>query len=788
MRAVASVPELETLPPCPIPRPAREGTWTEVALRVLRERYLQPLQAAPGPDGTLPSETQETPEDMCWRVALAIAAAERTYGKTDAEVRAIAEHFYDVMVAREFLPNSPTLMNAGKGNGLQLSACFVLPIEDSMAGIFEAVKRAALIHQSGGGTGMAFSRLRPKDSLVKSTHGKASGPVSFLRVFNAATDVIKQGGTRRGANMAILRVDHPDILEFIDCKGDGGLTNFNISVGITDAFMEALDADRTYDLVAPHTQQVTGSLRAREVFTRIVRNAWGSGDPGLVFLDRINRSPANPTPTLDTIESTNPCGESPLPPNDACNLGSINLGRFAVLPTDAGEGTGQGAPAIAWDRLEAAVRTAVRFLDDVIDVNPFPLPEITAQVRRTRRIGLGVMGWADLLTLLGIPYDSEAALELADRLMGFIRRTGHDESARLALERGPFAEFSQSIYREGPPLRNGTVTTIAPTGTISIIAGCSSGIEPLFALAYRHIVEERHLTFMNPVFEAALTTHGLATPGLLARVAAQGTLKDIPEIPEDLRRVFVTAHEIRPSWHIRMQAAFQKHTDNGVSKTINLPHSASEQDVADAYRLAWESGCLGITVFRDGCKPEQVLNVGTTAPAKAPTLTPRPRRVSGETYRSETPLGTAFVTINHTDGRNPLEAFVAVGKAGSDTASVSEAIGRLVSLCLRLPCAIPTRDRLQQVIDQLAGIGGPNPLGFGPDRVRSLPDALAQIFTEYLNPETEPPASGPQLALPQLNGNGKGPRIADLCPMCGAATFVYEEGCAKCHSCGHAQC
>ncbi len=457
---------------------------------MLRERYLTRK------DGVV----VETPEEMCWRVALSIAAGEARYGRSPAAVREIAEAFYDMMVEGYFLPNSPTLMNAGKGNGLQYSACYVLPVGDSMEEIFDSVKAAAIIHKSGGGTGFAFSRLRPKDDLVASTGGRASGPVSFLRVFNSATEAVKQGGTRRGANMGILRVDHPDILEFIECKLDGGITNFNISVAATDAFMEALEKGEDYDLINPHTGQVTSRLSAREVFSRIVAAAWRTGDPGMVFIDRINASPANPTPEIGQIEATNPCGEQPLLPNEACNLGSLNVSRF-FRRGEHGEGS------IDWDEMERVVRLAVRFLDDVIEMNPYPLPEIDATVKANRRIGLGIMGWADLLFLLGIPYDSVEATELGDRLMAFVKEKSHDQSARLAEERGPFPNWSRSIYKHGRPMRNSTVTTIAPTGTISMIAGCSSGIEPIFALAFEHRVKqpdgsERVLPFVNETFEA----------------------------------------------------------------------------------------------------------------------------------------------------------------------------------------------------------------------------------------------------------------------------------------------
>jgi len=766
-------------------RPVKQGQWSESALRVLRERYLDRSGG----------QVSESPEDMCWRVASAIAAAEVTWAKTQEQVQEIASQFYELMVDGYFQPNSPTLMNAGKNNGLQYSACFVLPVGDSMDQIFEAVKRAAIIHKSGGGTGFAFSRLRSKDSLVSSTRGKASGPVSFLRVFNGATEAVKQGGTRRGANMGILKVDHPDILEFIHCKEDGGIANFNISVTATDKFMEALEKDGEYDLVDPHTRQVAGRLRAREVFDRIVDAAWRTGDPGLVFIDRVNRSPANPVPELETIEATNPCGEQPLAPNDACNLGSINLDKFA-RPDDP-------AAPIAWDELERVVRLSVRFLDDVIQVNPYPLQEIMDEVHANRRIGLGVMGWADLLIQLGIPYDSEAALELGDKVMEFITTIGRDESARLAEERGPFPSWPRSIYRDGRPLRNSTVTTIAPTGTISIIAGCSSGIEPLFAVAYSHIVGDRHLTFVNPHFETVARRRGFYNPDLMEKVAKHGTLHGIPEVPEDVGRVFVTAHEIEPEWHVRMQAAFQRHTDNGVSKTINLPRTATVEDVARAYRLAYELGCLGITVFRDGCKSAhggQVLHVGTgagpvpgvqepgkaamteTAPARIDTsIKPRPRTLRGVTYRVDTPLGTGYVHVNQGSSGEPFEVFLNVGKAGSDVHADAEALGRLISMILRLPSPLTPRERVEQIVRQLDRIGGRRDAGMGPARVRSIPDAIAQVLAEHVGLR-EP---GAEHIREAREGRIK---ATDICPDCQNFTLVFEEGCQKCHVCGFSEC
>jgi ribonucleoside-diphosphate reductase alpha chain len=1138
---------------------------------------------------------------MCWRVAACLAHAEAKYGKTPEQVEAIAEQFYGLMVDSIFLPNSPTLMNAGKNNGLQYSACYVLPVGDSMEEIFESVKNAAIIHKSGGGTGFAFSRLRPKDAVVRSTGGKASGPISFLRVFNGATEAVKQGGTRRGANMGILRVDHPDIMEFIESKLDGGITNFNISVAITDRFMEALRADEEYDLIEPHTGAVTGRLRAREVFERIVQAAWRTGDPGLFFVDRCNAGRANPTPTLDKVEATNPCiagdtlvatdrglvrmaelvaafaqggiavqvdprlmpsrflvleathnvpvssydrgclpisqafcsgerdtvrvrtksglelvctpdhrvmttrgwvragelrvgtdqlfiqsvpgafgndpklpfevssefrgrngrvyrhalptvwsrelgvilgylvgdgwlrsgdkncrigltfgagesslleelkgtldkwygrpvravrrangvhhlsyhgkffvdfferlgvrpvkaaakvvpetlfrapreavigflqglftadgtvrdnpqsnsswialtsksrellrgvqvlliqlgirsqimersrparegvfpyrtrggatrsytsdgvlfelgifgqsrdlfrrevgflnarqerlesvryrrfyrqkltdavvavepngvqkvydltepnshtviangivahqcGEQPLYPNEACNLGSLNLAKF-VEPGTTVEG-------IDWAGMERAIRLSVRFLDNVIEVNPYPLPEINEAVKKNRRIGLGVMGWADLLCCLGIPYDSEAALELGDRVMAFIQEKGHDESRRLAEERGPFPTWAQSIYRDKGMLRNSTVTTIAPTGTISIISDCSSGIEPLFAVAFEHRVGERRLSFVNKHFEAIAKARGLYSEALMQKVAEQGTLHGLAEVPEDVRRVFITAHEVAPEWHVRHQAVFQRHTDNGVSKTINLPNSATPEDVRRAYLLAHETGCIGITVFRDGCKGTQVLHVGTGAKEKekqakesaaqaAPPapVQPRPRVVQGVTYRTETPLGTAYITVNQNSQGEPLEAFANVGKVGSETAAVSEAIGRLISLSLRLTSPVPPKERVKQIVEQLGGIGGSRHLGFGKERIRSLPDAIAKVLAEHVGMIEAEEQGGVQLTLPERTGPPI--KIGDPCPECGEATLAYEEGCLKCYGCGFAEC
>jgi len=753
------------------------GKWSESAVRVLRERYLRRDEN---------KEIIETPEEMCWRVATAIAAAEKTWGETSEKIQNIAEQFYELMVNRKFLPNSPTLMNAGVQGGLQYSACFVLPVKDSMPGIFEAVKRAAIIHQSGGGTGFSFSRLRPSGSVVRSSGGKASGPVSFMRVFDAATDAVKQGGRRRGANMGILRVDHPDIMEFITCKQDGGISNFNISVAITDDFMQAVERDEEYELIAPHTGEVNGRLRAREVFDKIVQAAWANGDPGLIFIDQINNSPANPTPELGQIEATNPCGEQPLLPNEACNLGSINLALFARpgIPVDDGRRSD-----VDWTELERTVRLAVRFLDDVIEVNPYPLPEIKEAVKGNRRIGLGVMGWADMLFKLGIPYDSPEALALADEIMSFIKRVGHDADAKLAGERGPFPNWEHSIYKNDRPRRNATVTTIAPTGSISIIAACSSGIEPAFALAFRHIVDERHLQFINPIFEQAARKDGFYSSEMMDAVARRGYVGGLAGVPEEMQRVFVTAHEVAPEWHVRMQAAWQKHVDNGVSKTVNLSNSATVDEVAEIYKLAYYEGCRGITVYRDGCKEVQVLHVGDVeekeaaeqppVPVSQLTVKPRARVLHGVTYQARTPLGTAYITVNENGSDQPFEVFTNVGKAGSDTAAVAEALGRLISLTLRMPSPLSPLKRMAEVAAQLSGIGGGRPMGFGPHRVRSLPDAIAQVLADHIG------LAALQTEDLEVKDDAK---PGDLCPSCGQATLVAQEGCRKCYSCGFSEC
>jgi len=658
---------------------------SENALKVLERRYLKKDKNG---------NPIESAEDMFRRVAAAVASAEGLYGEA-SNVKTREEEFYRIMSEMKFLPNSPTLMNAGRRLG-QLAACFVLPVEDSMEGIFDALKNAAMIHKSGGGTGFSFSRLRPKDSRVGTTGGVASGPVSFMKIFNTATEQVKQGGTRRGANMGILRVDHPDIVEFIHCKErDSELNNFNISVAVTDEFMVAVEKGSEFDLRDPRDGEKVGSANAREVYEALVVSAWKNGDPGIIFIDRINKD--NPTPQLGLIESTNPCGEQPLLPLEACNLGSINLAKFVSA-------TGEG-PVIDYALLKETVWSSVRFLDDTIDVSRYPLPEIDRMVKGNRKIGLGIMGFADMLFQLGVPYDDEKALDVAGEVMGFIQHESHQASLELARQRGAFANYTKSCFAKikNGAYRNATTTTIAPTGTLSIIAGCSSGIEPLFALTFiRNVMDKDELLEVNPYFEKVARERGFYSQELMNTVAECGSIRDIKEIPEDVRRVFVTAHDVDPEWHILMQAAFQRHTDNAVSKTVNLAHDAKVDDVRKVYDLAYEHGCKGVTIYRDGSKQGQVLSFKGQASSDDlfnSVARDRPDTLEGFTTKMVTGLGTLYVTVTEYEGR-PFEVFATIGKSGGSTTAKTEAIGRLVSLALR------SGVKVEKIVDQLKGIGG----------------------------------------------------------------------------------
>jgi len=724
------------------------------AVTVLERRYLRRNEEG---------EVLETPLDMFNRVAETIASAEKNFktGRVPAE---LAKEFLQIMTNLEFMPNSPTLMNAGRELG-QLSACFVLPVDDSMEEIFESIKNTALIHKSGGGTGFSFSRIRPANDVVMSTKGVSSGPLSFMSVFDAATETIKQGGTRRGANMGILRVDHPDIMDFIMCKRDQTvLTNFNISVGMTEAFMEAAEKDADYDIVNPRTGEVVGQRSARKVFDRIIDLAWTNGEPGIIFLDRLNRD--NPTPLVGEIEATNPCGEQPLLPYESCNLGSINLARMV---TEDGQ--------VNWDRLAEVVDLGTRFLDNVIEVNKYPIEEIDVMTRANRKIGLGVMGWADMLILLGIPYDSAAAIELGDRVMKFITDKSRMSSQVLARERGPFPNFEGSIFDGGEPVRNATCTTIAPTGTISIISNTSSGIEPLFAVSYvRQVLDNDVLVEVHPLFEKIAIERGFYSKELMQKIAEQGTIQDMDEIPEDIRDIFVTSHDITPEDHIRMQAAFQNHTDNAVSKTVNFCNTATRDDVATVYRLAYQSGCKGVTIYRDGSRDMQVLSVVKSdakpednvphETAKKRVKRDRPRALTGSTYQMQTGCGPLYVTINE-DGAGVFELFTTMGKAGGCASSQCEAIGRLVSLAWR------SGIQARQAVKQMIGITCHKPAGFGDNRITSCADAVAKAIQIHM-------ADHEEADLSHANNGG-------ACPDCGGPV-EHEGGCCVCHVCGFSEC
>ena len=735
------------------------------AMTVLEKRYL--IKDENG-------RPTETVEELFKRVASTIASADEKYSDFDREKS--EKEFFDMISGLDFLPNSPTLMNAGRLLG-QLSACFVLPVGDSMEEIFEAIKQAALIHKSGGGTGFSFSRLRQKGSTVNSTGGVASGPISFMKVFNTATEAVKQGGTRRGANMGMLRIDHPDILEFIDCKSDGSeITNFNISVAITEKFMEAVENGTDYELIEPNTGNSIATLSARDVFEKIVSAAHKNGEPGIVFIDRLNR--ANIVPTVGEIEATNPCGEQPLLPYESCNLGSINL----VNMLKQGE---NGKYEIDFDKLADTTKKAVHFLDNVIDVNNYPLEEIDRMTKSTRKVGLGVMGFADMLLMLGIPYNSEEGVATAEKIMGFINDTAKAESRVLAETRGAFPLFEQSIYKDETPIRNGTVTTIAPTGTLSIIAGVSSGVEPVFAYVFiRNVMDGTELIEVNPILKNELIRRGIYSDELMKKIAAEGSLAHIPGIPDDMKKVFVSAHDVSPLWHVKMQAAFQRHIDNAVSKTVNFPSSATKEDVKEVYKLAYKLGCKGVTIYRDGSRDSQVLNVGkVNKKEEAPVfgkIEPRmrPSITQGFTEKVKIGCGNLYITVNY-DENGICEVFTNTGRHGG-CPSQSEATSRLTSIALRSGISIDA------ILEQLKGIRCPSTIRQQGMSVTSCPDAIAKTIEKVIksqkigiNPATlkEIQSSEPVLDKTKMR----------FCPECGAKV-EHEGGCVICRNCGYSKC
>jgi len=776
----------------------KEINLSENAIKVLERRYLKKDE-----EGIL----LESPRDMFIRVARNIASAERKYGKTEVEVKEIERQFFDIMTDLDFLPNSPTLMNAGK-ELQQLAACFVLPVGDSMNEIFEALKETALIQKSGGGVGYSFSNIRPKNDVVLSTKGVSSGPISFMTVFNAATDTIKQGGTRRGANMGILRVDHPDILDFITSKENSDkLTNFNISVGVTEKFMKAVENDEEYEIINPRTKEVVNKYRAREVFRKIIEHAWKNGDPGIIFLDRLNKD--NPTPHVGQIESTNPCGEQPLLPYEACNLGSINLAHMVKEE--------EGIKKVDFDKLRRIVHIAVRFLDDVIDMSKYPLEKIKKMAQSNRKIGLGVMGYADLLITLGIPYNSEEALELARNIMSFIQDESKNASKGLAKEKGVFPNFKGSIYDspDGYEIRNATTTTIAPTGTLSIIADCSSGIEPLFAISFvKNVMDNDKLIEVNKYFKKIAIEEGFYSEELMGKIAERGNLKDIDEVPSRYKRIFVTAHEISPKWHVRTQATFQKYVDNAVSKTVNFPNNATVKDVEDVYMLAYRLGCKGITIFRDGSRDTQVLQVagkkkdteekgeelkevsGEETPegkkktaeitkgspketaekeeekAREVKIKPRPRPEVTHGMTKKYKIGNCgklYVTVN-SDENGICEVFINTGEEGCT--ALTEAVGRLISIAIRSGIDINSVKKQVEGIRCITCIADPE------THVLSCPDAMAKAIDFYLNGSNKFDLSATS-----------GPRSVMICPEEGCGGIMEPEGgCYVCRNCGFSKC
>jgi ribonucleoside-diphosphate reductase alpha chain len=763
---------------------------TENALRVLEKRYLKRDDK---------NRVTETPKELFVRVAWNLAQAERYYGADEARVEEAARRFYRLMASLEFLPNSPTLMNAGL-ELQQLSACFVLPVDDSLAGIFEALKQQALIHQSGGGTGFSFSRLRPKGDFVKSTMGVASGPVSFMKIFDEATQQVKQGGKRRGANMGILRVDHPDILEFITCKDKTSeITNFNISVAVTDKFMEAVKAGTTYDLVNPRNKQAVKKLDAREVFDKIAYQAWKNGEPGLFLVDETNRRQS--TPNVGMMEATNPCGEQPLLPFESCNLGSINLEKHMVRGKS-------GRWEVDWKKLEATIRATVRMLDNVIDMNAYPVKEIEEMTKATRKVGLGVMGFARMLFMLEVPYDGPDGVEWGRKVMKFLQETGYDESQKLAAIRGTYPAWEGSRHWEqGLRMRNSYVTTVAPTGTLSMIADTSGGCEPEFSLIwFKRVMDGEELPYFLEYFEEVAKREGFWREDLVQRILENhGSPRGLADVPEKWQRVFAVAHDVAPEWHVRMQAAFQDYCDAAVSKTINMPREATAEDVKKAYLLAFDLKCKGITVYRDGSREDQVMNIGvseTEQPKEIQipvpvALRPRPRPdvITGRTQKILTGYGALYVTVNE-DDKGLFEVFAQIGRGGGYTASFTEGIARLVSLCLR--SGVP----VDEIIDQLEGIRSPRIAVDHGERVYSVPDAVAKAMKRHIGMqktgvvppvetydelggavETDVELEKESRDVEEMLKKGLNPE----CPECGKQ-LVYEEGCVKCHSCGYSEC
>ncbi len=735
---------------------------TKNAIKILESRYLSKDEEG---------KVIETPEEMFRRVAYTIAQADIKYFNEE-EVKKTEDEFYTMMANLEFLPNSPTLMNAGRPLG-QLSACFVLPIDDSMEAIFEAIKNAALIHKSGGGTGFSFSKIRPAGSVVRTTGGVASGPISFMKVFNSATEAVKQGGTRRGANMGILRVDHPDIRAFITCKQDNKeITNFNISIGITEKFMEAVENDTEYEIISPKSKKVIRKENARAIFNMIVENAWNNGEPGIIFLDRINRT--NTVPGAGEIESTNPCGEQPLLPYEACNLGSINL--MEMLKEDGS--------SFNYEKLSQTVHRAIHFLDNVIDVNVYPHPMINEKTKATRKVGLGIMGWADSLYSMGIPYNSQEAVELGRSLMRYIDSESKKASMNLAQIKGVFPYYDKSIFKEKDILiRNATTTTIAPTGTLSIIASVSSGVEPVFGLSFiRNIMDIDEMVENNPVFEKDMIERELYSENLMREIAKEGTLQNIENISDDIKQIYVTAHDIAPEWHIKMQAVFQEYTDNAVSKTVNLRNEATRDDVRDVFLQSYSLGCKGVTMYRDGSRDYQVLNIGEVNRTRIKKLEPRerPEVTTGFTQKVKIGCGNLYITVNYDENGKICEVFTNTGRAGG-CPSQSEATSRLVSIALR--SGIDTK----VIVEQLKGIRCQSTTRQKGLKVLSCPDAIGRLIEKVDKMNNEPNAVAAELSVEEVVSTVTKSISPSTCPECGNS-IEHEGGCVVCRACGYSKC